>query len=74
MEIACIRCPNDHSYGLDVRSLSMEIAYSEGTTVRTTGQHRPDAAQIRKEFQLNFGKPIAQLSLRMPYVYRPDGA
>jgi hypothetical protein len=28
-----------------------------------TGQHRLDAAQIRKEFLQNFGKPIAQLSV-----------
>jgi hypothetical protein len=52
----------------------MEIAYSESATVGTTGQHCLDAAQIRKEFHQNFGKPIAQLFIQMPYDYRPDGA
>jgi hypothetical protein len=35
---------------------------------------RPDEAQIGKEFQQNFGKPIAQLSFRTPYDYRPKDA
>jgi len=65
---------DDHSLSLDAWSLYMEIACSWSVTVRTTGQHRPDAAQIKKEFQRNFGKLIVQLSVRMPYVYRPDGA
>jgi len=65
---------DDHSYGLDARSLNMEIECSEGATVRMTGQHRLDAAQIRKEFQRNFRKPIAKLSVRTPYVYRLDSA
>jgi hypothetical protein len=69
-----INRPNDHSCGPDARSLNMEIACSEGATVQTIGQHRQDAAQIWKEFQWNFGKPIAQLSVRTPYVYLPDGA
>jgi hypothetical protein len=46
-----INRPDDHSYGPDARSLNMEIACSESVTVRTIGQHRPDAAQIKKEFQ-----------------------
>jgi hypothetical protein len=53
-----INRPEDHSYGPDVRSLNMEIVCSEGATVRTTGQHHPDEAQIRKEFQRNFGKSM----------------
>jgi hypothetical protein len=65
---------NNHSLGPDTWSLDMKIGCSGSATVRTTGQHRPDAAQIRKEFQQNFGKPIAQLSVRTPYDYRPDGA
>jgi hypothetical protein len=69
-----INCPDDHSLGPDVRSLNMEIACSWNATVRTTEHHRPVAAQIRKEFQRNFGKPIAQLSVRTPFVYLPDGA
>jgi hypothetical protein len=35
----------------DVRSLGMEITCSGSATVRTIGHHRPDVAQIRKEFQ-----------------------
>jgi hypothetical protein len=50
---------DDMFYGLDTQSLNMEIECSEGTTVRMTGQHRLDVAQIWKEFQQNFGKPIA---------------
>jgi len=34
----------------------MEITCSKSATVRMTGHHRPDAAQIRKEFQQNFWK------------------
>jgi hypothetical protein len=58
-----INHPYDHSYGPDARGLNMEIACNEGATIRTTGKHPPGAAQIRKEFQRNFGKPIAQLSV-----------
>jgi len=32
-----INRPDDHSIGPDAQSLNMEIACSEGTTVRTTG-------------------------------------
>jgi hypothetical protein len=53
-----INRPDNHSLGPE-QSLDMEIACSESATVWTTGQHRPDVAQIRKEFQRNFGKPIA---------------
>jgi len=35
-------------------------------------QHRPDTALFRLEYQ--FGKPVAQFSVRTPYVYHPDGA
>jgi hypothetical protein len=35
---------------------------------------KTNTAQIWKEFQWNFGKPIAQLSFRTPYVYLPDDA
>jgi hypothetical protein len=69
-----INCPDDHFYGSDSRSLNMKIACSEGETIRTTRQHRLDAAQIRKEFLRNFGKPIAYLSIQTPYDYHPDGA
>jgi len=69
-----INCPDDHSFGSDARSLNMEIAYSGSTIVRTTGHHHSDAAQIWKEFQQNFRKPIAQLSVWTSYDYRPDGA
>jgi hypothetical protein len=62
-------CPDDHSFGSDAQSLDMEIACSESATVRMTGHHRPDVAQIRKEFQQNFGKPIVQLSVQTPYDY-----
>jgi hypothetical protein len=47
---------DDHPIGPDVRSLDMKITCSESATVRTIGHHRPDAAQIRKEFQRNFWK------------------
>jgi hypothetical protein len=50
---------DDHSLGPDARSLDMEIVCSLSATVRTIQQHRPDEAQIRKEFQQNFGKPTA---------------
>jgi len=53
------RCSDAILHGPDPRAIYMEIACSWSTTVRTTGQHRPDAAQIGKEFQQNFGKPIA---------------
>jgi hypothetical protein len=49
-----INHPDDHPPGPDARSLYMEITCSRRTTVRTTGQHRPDAAEIRKDFQQNF--------------------
>jgi len=65
---------DDHSLGPDAWSLGMEITCSGSTTIRTTRQQRPNAAQIRKEFLQNFGKPIAQLSVRTSYDYRPDGA
>jgi hypothetical protein len=29
---------------------------------------------FQERILVKFGKPIAQLSVRMPYVYRPDGA
>jgi len=51
-----INRPDDHPPGLDTRSLYMEITCSGRVTVRTTGHHRPDAAQNRKEFQRNFWK------------------
>jgi len=69
-----INRPEDHSIGPDTRSLDMEIGCSGSATVQATGHHRPDAAQIRKEFQRNFGKPIVQLSIWTPYDCRPDGA
>jgi hypothetical protein len=65
---------DDHPLGPDAWSLGMEITCSGSATVRMTRHHRSDASQIRKEFQQNFRKPIAQLSVRMPFVYRPDGA
>jgi hypothetical protein len=60
---------DDMIYGLDARNLDMGTACSEGATYRMIGQHRLDAAQFRKEFQQNFGNPIAKLSVRTPYVY-----
>jgi hypothetical protein len=69
-----INRPDEHPLGPNARSLDMEIACSGSATVRTTGQHRPDAAQIRKEFQRNFGKSIAQLSIQTSYDYRPVDA
>jgi len=51
---------DDHSLGPDEQSLDMESACSGSATVRKTGQHCLDAAQIRKEVQLNFWKAIAQ--------------
>jgi hypothetical protein len=69
-----INRPDYHSLGPDALSLYMETKCSWSVTVQTTGQHRLDAAQIRKEFQQNFRKPIAQLSVWTSYVYCPDGA
>jgi hypothetical protein len=68
-----INRPDDHSFCPNAGSLNMEIACSGSTTVRTV-LYRPDTAQIGKEFQRNFGKPIAQLLVRTPYDYRSDGA
>jgi len=49
----------------------MEIACSGSATVRTTVHHRPNATQIMNEFQRNFGKLIAQLSVRtVPRFYQ----
>jgi hypothetical protein len=45
-----INRPDDKSYGPDSSNLDMEIACNYSATIRTTGQHRPEAAQIRKEF------------------------
>jgi len=51
----------------------MEIACSGSATVRTTVHHRTDATQIMNEFQRNFGKLIAQLSVRtVPRFIKPD--
>jgi hypothetical protein len=68
------RPPNANLHGPDVRATYMEIAYSEGATIWTTMQHHSDTDQIKKEFKRNFGKSIAQLSVRTPYVYRPYGS
>jgi hypothetical protein len=46
-----INRPDDHPLGPDARSLGMEIIYSGSATVWTTGHHRLEAAQNRKEFQ-----------------------
>jgi len=51
-----INRPDDHPLGPDARSLGMEITCSGSAIVRTIKHHRPDAAQIRKEFQRNFRK------------------
>jgi hypothetical protein len=78
--IRCGKCVHQinrldgHSLGPDARSLGMEIASSGSATVRMTGHHCRDVAQIRKEFQRNFEKSMAQLSIRTSYDYRPDDA
>jgi hypothetical protein len=69
-----INRPNNHPLSPDARSLGMEITCNGSVTVQMTWHHRPDAAQNRKEFQQIFGKPITELYVRMPYVYRPDDA
>jgi hypothetical protein len=51
-----INRPDDHSIDLDARSLDIEITCSRSAIVWTTGHHRLDATQIRKEFQQNFRK------------------
>jgi hypothetical protein len=43
--------PNARLHGPNARATYMEIACSYAATVRMTGQHRPNTAQIRKEFQ-----------------------
>jgi hypothetical protein len=50
----------------DAWSLGMEITCNGSTTVRSTGHHLSDAAQIRKEFQQNFWKAYRT-------VVRPNG-
>jgi hypothetical protein len=42
--------PDDHPPGLDAQSLYMEVICRERATVRTTGQHRPDAALKQERF------------------------
>jgi hypothetical protein len=51
-----INRPDDHPPSLDARSLYMEITCSERATVRTTGQHRPDAALKQERFLAKFLK------------------
>jgi len=54
--------------------LIMEIAYSKSATVRTLGQHRPDAALFRKESQRYFGIAGCNVSCPNAFSYRPDPA
>jgi hypothetical protein len=65
---------DDYSLGPDAWGLDMEIVCDWSATVWMTRQYRPDTAQIRKEFQRNFGKPIVQLFVWTPYDYRLEGA
>jgi hypothetical protein len=58
---------NDHPPGPDTRSLYMEITCSENATVRTTGQHCPDAALKQKRFSAKFSNFSRT-------VVHPDGA
>jgi hypothetical protein len=67
-----INRPDDHPPGLDTRSLYMEITCSGSVTVRTTGHHRPDAAQNRKEFQRNFWKADRTV-VRPDALWPPSG-
>jgi len=49
-----INRPDDHPPGPNTRSLYKEITCSERATVRTTGQHRPDAALKQERFLAKF--------------------
>jgi hypothetical protein len=51
-----INRPDDHPPGPEARSLYMEITCSERVTVRTTRQHRPDAALKQERFSAKFLK------------------
>jgi hypothetical protein len=51
-----ISLPDDHPLDPDARSLYMEITCSERATVRTTGQHRSDAALKQERFSAKFSK------------------
>jgi hypothetical protein len=49
-----INRPDDHPPGPDVRSVYMEITCSGSATVRMTGHHRPEAAQIQERISTKF--------------------
>jgi hypothetical protein len=84
------RHPDISLHGLDARATYMEIACIRSTIqttiplvrTRETLIWKLRAAEVRlskrcsyqERISANFGKPIAQLSVRMPYVYRPDNA
>jgi len=49
-----INCPDDHSSGLDERSLYKEITCNGRATVCMTGPHRPEAAQKQERISAKF--------------------
>jgi hypothetical protein len=51
-----INRPDDHPPGPEARSLYMEIACSRSATVRTTGNHRLDAAQKQERILAKFSR------------------
>jgi len=63
---------NDHSFGSDARSLCMKITCSRSAIIQTIGQHSPDAAQNRKEFQWNFRKADRTI-VRSDALWLPSG-
>jgi hypothetical protein len=65
--------PDVHPHGPDTRRPYMEITSSGHATVRTTMSHRPDAALKQEIFSAKISKNyVAQLSVRMAQVHRPD--
>jgi hypothetical protein len=90
--LTCIRYGNclhqinrsdDHPFGLDSRSLYMEIACSGSATVRMTGNHRLDVAQKKERILAKFsgsrshscpfGRPLTTVrTAPMFYQARPS--
>jgi hypothetical protein len=68
MEIVCIRSTIRTTYAM-VQTHQALIWKLRAAKVRSSGR-----GSIQERISANFGKPIAQLFVRTPYVYCPDGA
>jgi hypothetical protein len=75
MEIACIRSAVRTTDAM-VQTRQALIWKLHAVKVRLSGRQMLwfGHGLNQERISAKFGKPIAQLSVRMPYVYRPDGA